>query len=72
MVTFGTTEKLNIPVIEEVKNLYKPVLSDGINLIQLDLTEPAMIVEIKSMPDVTAVLTVVCLINIETKIARAI
>lgn len=38
---FGTTEKLNIPVTEFVKNLYKPKFKDGINLIQLEVILPS-------------------------------
>ena len=38
---FGTTEKLNMPVAEFVKNLYKPKFKDGTNLIQLEVILPS-------------------------------
>ena len=71
IVTFGTIEKLKIPVVDVVKNLYIPKFNEGINLIKPDFDVPVIIVETIKIADEMPVLIVVGLISIEIKIASA-
>lgn len=68
----GTTEKLNIPVFETVKNLYRSRFSDGTKRIQLAVTVPSIIFETINNAHEIPVETVACFIIIEISIARAV
>ena len=68
----GTTEKLSIPVLEFVKNLYSCKFNEGINLVQLEDTLPSNTVETKYIALEMPVETVACFNIIDIKIAIAI
>lgn len=69
---FGTTEKLNKPVCEVVKNLYSCKFNEGTNLIQLLFTLPSITTDARYIALDTPVEMVVCFKIIDINIARAI